>query len=182
MQEEPRRTQEAREERRAQGAGEEEPKAFEERRGQEREVEAQGEHESEVKAQGWQEEETNSVHEESHVSNRHMTWWRNAWWICVDLGPHMCCARDRRKTWEAARQEAEQVCYEDWVKKTRGRDGEKGRQKREGRFQQQQRQQGRQEQQRIGTIAIEIAFQPMLPANGASLQDGRITAVQQEPN
>ena len=25
--------------------------------------------------------ETNSMHEESDVSNRHMTWWRNAWWI-----------------------------------------------------------------------------------------------------
>ena len=24
-----------------------------------------------------------------HVSNRHMTWWQNAWWVRVNNGPHM---------------------------------------------------------------------------------------------
>ena len=57
-----------------------------EQRQQERKVKAQGEHESEMKAQVGHEEEgvrkeedANSAHEESHVSDRHMTWWRNAW-------------------------------------------------------------------------------------------------------
>ena len=69
--------------------------AQEEQAEQEREVEAQGEHESEVKAQeegevkaqGEREEDSNSLHEECHVSNRHMTY--NSWWIRVDNGPHM---------------------------------------------------------------------------------------------
>ena len=60
-------------------------------------------------AQGGQQENANSVHEECHVSNRHMTWWHNAWWIRVDNGPHMRSARGRRRTWRAARQTAEQV-------------------------------------------------------------------------
>ena len=38
-----------------------------------------------------------SVHEESHVSNRHMTSWRNTLWIRVVNGPHMRSARERRK-------------------------------------------------------------------------------------
>ena len=38
-------------------------------------------HEGEVKAQEEQGEDANSLHEESHVSNRHMTWWHNAWWV-----------------------------------------------------------------------------------------------------
>ena len=42
----------------------------------------------EVEAQGGQEKDVNSVHDECHVSNRHMTWWHNAWWIRVDNGPH----------------------------------------------------------------------------------------------
>ena len=33
--------------------------------------------------------ETNSLQEENDVSNRHMTWWKSAWWIRVDNGPHM---------------------------------------------------------------------------------------------
>ena len=88
----------------------------EERTEQEREVEAQVRHESEVKAQGCQEEEVNSMHEESHVSNRHMTWWQNAGWIRVNSGPHA----------------ARQVRYENWVGETRREDGEEERQKREG--------------------------------------------------
>ena len=31
----------------------------------------------------------NSLHEESDVSNRHITSWKNAWWIRVDSGPHL---------------------------------------------------------------------------------------------
>ena len=91
-----------------------EARAKEERTEQEREVEAQGGHESDVKAlkgpesemkaHGGQEEDVNSVHDECHVSNRHMTWWHNAWWIRVDSGPHMRSARGRRRTWRAARQ------------------------------------------------------------------------------
>ena len=72
-------------------------------------MQAQEGHEGEVKAQGEQEEDVNSQHEECHVSNRHMTWWHNAWWIRVDNGPHMRSARGRRRTWRAARQAAEQV-------------------------------------------------------------------------
>ena len=40
---------------------------------------AQEGREGEVKAQDEREEDANSMHEESHVSNRHMTWWQNAW-------------------------------------------------------------------------------------------------------
>ena len=46
--------------------------------------------------------EMNSTREENDVSNRHMTWWRSAWWI------HMRTARDRRRIWRAARRAAEQ--------------------------------------------------------------------------
>ena len=34
--------------------------------------------------------EVNSMHDENDVSNRHMTWWKNARWIRVDSGPHSC--------------------------------------------------------------------------------------------
>ena len=36
-----------------------------------------------------EQKETNSMHEESHVSNRHMTWWQNAWWVRVNNGPSL---------------------------------------------------------------------------------------------
>ena len=52
--------------------------------------------EGEVKAQDEREEDANPMHEESHVSNRHMTWWQNAWWVRVNNGPHLRTARDRR--------------------------------------------------------------------------------------
>ena len=58
-------------------------------------------------------EDVNSLREECHVSNRHMTWWHNAWWIRVDNGPHMRSARGRRRVWRAARRAAEQACDED---------------------------------------------------------------------
>ena len=107
---------------------------------QEKEVEAQGRHESEekaqggheskVKAQGGQEEDVNSVHDQSHVSNRHMTWWQNAWWVRVDNGPHMRSAKGRRRTWRAARLAAEQVRSGNWVGETREGDGGGERQNR----------------------------------------------------
>ena len=100
--------------------------AREERTEQEREVEAQEGHEGEVKAQGGQQEEdVNSVHDECHVSNRHMTWWHNAWWIRVENGPHMRSARGRRRTWRAARQAAEQVRDGNWVGETRWEERER---------------------------------------------------------
>ena len=63
------------------------------------------------------------------MSNRHMTWWQNAWWVRVDNGPHMRSARGRRRTWRAARQAAEQVRDGNWVGETRWeeRETEKGR-------------------------------------------------------
>ena len=70
------------------------------------------------------EADANSMREESHVSNRHMTWWQNAWKIRVNNGPHMRSARGRRNTWRAARQAAEQVRYENGVGETRREDGE----------------------------------------------------------
>ena len=82
--------------------------------------EKQTEQERKVEAQGEQEEDVNSVHDECHVSNRHMTWWHNARWIRVDNWSHMRSARGRRRTWRAARQAAEQV-------RDGNRVGEKGR-------------------------------------------------------
>ena len=90
--------------------------AHEERREREREAEAQGGHESDAKAQEGHEgeveeqgEDSNSLQEESHVSNRHMTWWHNAWWVRVNNGPHLRTARDRRRVWRAATKAAQEV-------------------------------------------------------------------------
>ena len=83
------------------------------------------EQERKVEAQGGQEEDVNSVHDECHVSNRHMTWWHNAWWIRVENGPHMRSARGRRRTWRAARQAAEQVRDGNWVGETRWEERER---------------------------------------------------------
>ena len=49
------------------------------------------------------------MHEGGHVSNRHMTWWQNAWWVRVNNGPHLRTARDRRKVWRAATRAAQEV-------------------------------------------------------------------------
>ena len=97
----------------------EEQEREEERTEQEREAEAQGGHESDVKAQEGHEgevkaqeeqgEDANSLHEESHVSNRHITWWRNAWWVRVNNGPHLQTARDRRRAWRAATRAAREM-------------------------------------------------------------------------
>ena len=123
--EEQKRAQEAPEgERRAQEEQEREAKTQEEEgwqvretealEGQERKANAQEEHEEEVEGttrEGSVEErkETNSMQQENEVSNRHMTWGRNAWWIRGNNGPHMRTARGRRRTWRAARRAAEQA-------------------------------------------------------------------------
>ena len=117
--EEERRAQEVREEQRRVQEAHEERKVQKERTEQEREVEAQGGHESDVKAQEGHEgevraqeeqgEDSNSLQEESHVSNRHMTWWHNAWWVRVNNGPHLQTARDRRRVWRAATKAAQEV-------------------------------------------------------------------------
>ena len=73
----------------------------------------------------------NSLHEESHVLNRHLTWWQNAWWVRVNSGPHMRTAKGRRGIWRAARQAAELACSEEWVGVTQGEEGEKDGEKRE---------------------------------------------------
>ena len=65
-----------------------------------------------------EQKETNSTQEESDVSNRHMTWWKNTCWIRVDNGPHLRTARGRRRTWRAARRAAEQARGEDRVEET----------------------------------------------------------------
>ena len=74
--------------------------------------------------------EMNSMYEESDVSNRHTTWWRNAWWVRVDNGPHLRTARGRRRAWRAATRaarearETEQVAggeREKWEQGTTGR-------------------------------------------------------------
>ena len=90
---------------------ERERKVQEERESQAREGKAQGEC---VEAK----KEANTTHEENDVSNRHVTWWKNAWWIRVDSGPHMRTARGRRRIWRAARRAAEQVRDDDWVEET----------------------------------------------------------------
>ena len=126
--EEQKRAQEARkEQRRAQEAREKETRAQKEQEErinvQEEQVEAQEGHE-EAKEVTTQEKcvgaktQTNSMCEENDVSNRHMTWWRNAWWIRVDSGPHMRTARGRRRIWRAARRAAEQARDEKRVEET----------------------------------------------------------------
>ena len=86
--------------------------------------------------------ETSSTHEENDVSNRHMTWWRNAWRIRVDSGPHLRTARGRRRMWRAARRAAEQARVDDRVEETQSpaeeAEGEKWR-RRKGERQTRQR-------------------------------------------
>ena len=100
-------------------------------------MKAQEGHKGEAKAQGEQGEDANSVHEESHASNRHMTWWRNAWCVRMDNGPHLRTARGRRRAWRAATRaareahETEQVAggeREKWEQETTERTGEKRKQ------------------------------------------------------
>ena len=53
--------------------------------------------------------EGNSMHEGNDVSNRHMTWWRDAWWVRMDNGPHIRTARGRRRVWRAATRAARET-------------------------------------------------------------------------
>ena len=134
--EEESRAQEAREEeaRAQEEQAREEVKAQEERR-EERKVEAQEGHDGEEEMTTQEncvetKKEMNSMYEESDVSNRHMTWWRNAWWVRMDNGPHLRTARGRRRVWRAATRaarearETEQVAggeREKWEQGTTGR-------------------------------------------------------------
>ena len=88
----------------------EEEKAQKMRR--ERKVQEAREKEANAQEERRREEEMrddNSLHEESHASDRHMTWWRNAWLIRMDSGPHLGTARDRRRVWRAATRAAREV-------------------------------------------------------------------------
>ena len=49
------------------------------------------------------------MQEERDVSNGHMTWWRDAWWVRMDNGPHLRTARGRRKVWRAATRAARET-------------------------------------------------------------------------
>ena len=130
--EEESRAQEAREQREAQEERENGVKVREE---QKKEVSTQDEQESQTREGKAQEErrkeaqkghdgekemttqekcveakkEVNSMHEENDVSNRHMTWWRDAWWVRMDNGPHLRTARGRRRVWRAATRAARET-------------------------------------------------------------------------
>ena len=54
--------------------------------------------------------EANSKHKENDVSNRHMTWWKSAWWIRVDRDD------DRVEETQSFAEEAEE---EKWRRKER---------------------------------------------------------------
>ena len=121
--EEARAHEEREKETRAQEEREKEAKAQEERREEERTVQAKQGHEgkAEMTTPGEcveEKKERKSMQEESDVSNRHMTWWKNAWWIRVDGGPHMRTARGRRRIWWAARSAAEQARDDDGIEET----------------------------------------------------------------
>ena len=53
--------------------------------------------------------EANSMHEENDLSNRHMTWWRDALCVRMDNGPHLRTARDSRRVWRAATRAAREA-------------------------------------------------------------------------
>ena len=128
----------------------------------------------------------NSVHDECHVSNRHMTCWHNAWWIRVDSGPHMRSARGRRRTWRAARQAAEQVRDGNRVGKTwreereRLKKGERGEER-----------QNRKSNEATLHLILHVSqrqqqqhstqIQPLHPGIGALLHNERTSAVLDEP-
>ena len=115
-------------------------------------MKAQEGHEGEVKAQEEQGEDANSLHEESHVSDRHMMWWRNAWWIRIDSGPHLRTARDRRRAWRAATRAAREA--RETRKASEGRKGEMG--------------DGKQRKQRKQYVAHRIAPTPTATATSTT--------------
>ena len=147
------RAEEAQEQRRAQEALEQ--RTREEREGK---VQAQGhEGKEEMTTQGEcveDKRETNSMQEEHDVSNRHMTWWRNAWLIRMDSGPHMRTARGRRRIWRAARRAAEQARDNDGVGETQSfaeeAEGKTGRRKK--------REQGTTERKESNTLHVVFHF------------------------
>ena len=99
--------------------------AQEERREEARKAKAQEGHKGEEEMTKQEEcveakTQANSMHDGSHVSNRHMTWWRKAWWIRTDDGASMRSARGRRRVWRAARRAAELARYDDGVEETQG--------------------------------------------------------------
>ena len=94
------------------------------RRG-EREVKAQEGHDGEEEMATKEKcveakKEMNSMHEKNDVSDRHMTWWRDAWWVRMDNGPHLRTARGRRKVWREATRAA-------WETRETGRVAERER-------------------------------------------------------
>ena len=120
---------------------EQEMREEEEQEVREVEAEAQGWHESEVKAQVGHEEgekttreecveekqeNANLMHEESRVSNRHMTWLQNAWWVGVNNGPHLRTARNGRTVWRAAAKAAQEVLAGKGRRVRKGETGARG--------------------------------------------------------
>ena len=83
-----------------------------------------------MKAQSGQEEDVNSVHDENHVSNRHMTWWQNAWWVRVNNGPHFRTAQGRRRAWRAATRAAQDTRETEQTERGERAKWEQGRTKR----------------------------------------------------
>ena len=77
------------------------------------------------------------MQEDTDVPNRHMTWWRRAWWIQIDIGPSMRSARGRRRVWRADKRAAELARAGDGIgetqhqaeKRPRVRQGEREREK-----------------------------------------------------
>ena len=74
------------------------------------------------------------------VSNRHMTWWRRAWWIQIDHGSSIRGARGRRRVWRAARRAAEEARDKDGVgtaqchaERAKGQTGRRGTRERQAR-------------------------------------------------
>ena len=49
------------------------------------------------------------MYEDNDVSNRHMTWWKRAWWMRIDDGSSTRSPRGRRRVWRAAKRAAEQA-------------------------------------------------------------------------
>ena len=78
-----------------------------ERRQKTREERGQRKTQEECFREKREKENRNSMQEDTEVPNRHMTWWRRAWWIQIDIGPSMRSARGRRRVWRADKRAAE---------------------------------------------------------------------------
>ena len=53
------------------------------------------------------------MYEDNHVSNRHMTLWKRAWWMRIEDGSSMRNPRGRCRVWRAARRAGERARDED---------------------------------------------------------------------